>query len=178
MTAGMPTDIGAINAADDAAATAMILPFIERSPIVAARVAAHRPFAGPEALAEAIAAAIEALPEDQQLGLFRGHPELAPALPEAMTAASQREQGRLDVAAPDAATRAALGALNRRYRERFGFPFIIALHRHETLDSVLATFARRLEATRAEEMAAARSEIASVSRARILAAFAAEDAAP
>lgn len=163
--------LDAINRGDDATAAARILPFIERSPLVAGRVARRRPFRDAAALADAVAAEIAALTEDERLAFFRGHPELAPVAPSAMTAHSKSEQGRLGLAAPDAEIAGLLADLNRRYRERFGFPFIIALARHRDLASVLSAFAQRLGATREAEMASASEEIAAVSRARILAAL-------
>ncbi|WP_108662208.1 2-oxo-4-hydroxy-4-carboxy-5-ureidoimidazoline decarboxylase [Acuticoccus kandeliae] len=165
------SSLGAINAADDATAARLIVPFIERSPMVAARVARRRPFAGPEALAEAVRAEIEALDPDELIALLGGHPELAPGAPEAMTAHSQEEQGRLGVAVPTGDARARIADLNRRYREKFGFPFVVALVRHKDLDTVIANFATRLDATAEEEMETARGEIAAVSRARIMAAL-------
>ncbi|RAH96726.1 hypothetical protein DLJ53_31170 [Acuticoccus sediminis] len=170
----MPTDgitLGAINEADDAAAAGMIVPFIERSPLLAARVARRRPFRDPDALAEAVRVEIGALSHDELVAVLRGHPELAPPAPEAMTSHSQSEQGRLGLFVPDGEVRSRLAELNRIYREKFGFPFIVALVRHPDLASVLAAFTVRLSSTAEEEMAAARDEIAAVSRSRILAAL-------
>lgn len=161
-----------INEANDDHATQMIQPFIERSPLLAARVALRRPFCDPEALAAAIAAEIAALSHAELTAFFGGHPELAPIAPAAMTRHSQSEQGRLSLSEPDDALRIRLADLNRRYRQKFGFPFIVALAHHADIDSVLATFARRLEATMDEEMATARDEIVAVSRARVMLAFA------
>ncbi|MDF2235141.1 2-oxo-4-hydroxy-4-carboxy-5-ureidoimidazoline decarboxylase [Albimonas sp. CAU 1670] len=163
-------DLDAINGADDRAAQALLLPFIERSPEVAARAARRRPFADAPALAAALRAALFELTEAETLELFRGHPELAPPAPDEMTPASQTEQGRLGLTDPAAPVAARLAELNRRYRARFGFPYIVALHRHADLESVLANFERRLDAAREDEIAAAREEIASVCRARVLAA--------
>ncbi|SFH84544.1 2-oxo-4-hydroxy-4-carboxy-5-ureidoimidazoline decarboxylase [Albimonas pacifica] len=162
----------AINAGDADEAAARILPFIERSPEVAARAARRRPFADAAAFAAALRAALMELDEPALLALYRGHPELAPPEPGAMTEASQSEQGRLGLTDPQAPAAARLAELNRRYVERFGFPYIVALHRHAELAGVLADFERRLAAPRADEIATAREEIASVCRARVLSAFA------
>ncbi|MBJ3777960.1 2-oxo-4-hydroxy-4-carboxy-5-ureidoimidazoline decarboxylase [Acuticoccus mangrovi] len=177
----MPTDaisLGAINGADDAAAARMILPFIERSPLLAARVARHRPFADPHALADAVRTEIAALTPDELIAFLSGHPELAPVAPERMTAHSQQEQARLGLAVPDAAACARLAELNRRYRDKFGFPFIVALVRHPDLESVVGAFVRRLSSTAEEEMRAARDEIAAVSEARIVSTLGTGDDAP
>jgi 2-oxo-4-hydroxy-4-carboxy--5-ureidoimidazoline (OHCU) decarboxylase len=71
-----------------------------------------------------------------------------------------------------------LAELNALYTRKFGFPFIIALHRHDDISSVIAAFERRLDGTTESEMAAAREEVASVSRRRVLAAFAPVEVTP
>lgn len=171
-------DLAAINAAPDAIAAALILPFVERAPAIAARVALLRPFASAAALSDGIETEVGQMGETETLAFFRGHPELAPLDPAAMTEASQHEQGRLGLDSTNAAT-GELSELNRLYRERFGFPFILALHEHSDLASVLATFRRRLTATRDAEIAENRRQICSVSRARVARAFgSAEPATP
>lgn len=144
MTDAPSLSIAALNAAPTADAAALLEPVIERSPWLARRVIDRRPFAGPADLAEALAEAIRGLPHDERLLLLRAHPELAPPAPEAMTAASQGEQGRLGLARPAPAVAARLAGLNRRYTARFGFPFIIALHAAADLDAVFAQFEGRL----------------------------------
>ena len=168
----------ALNAATDERAVDLLRPLIERSSLVAARVAAHRPFHEPEALVEAIRAEIDALDRAERLGLLRDHPELALDDVESMTLASRREQSRLGLDAPAAAERARLRELNRRYRERFGFPFVVALHGHDRLASVLECFEARLEAEPEGEIETALGEVVSVSRARVLAAWRAREARP
>jgi 2-oxo-4-hydroxy-4-carboxy--5-ureidoimidazoline (OHCU) decarboxylase len=53
-----------------------------------------------------------------------------------------------------------------RYRDRFGFPFVICAREH-TADSIIAAVAARLDATPAEEEATALSEIAKIARLRL-----------
>lgn len=163
-------DIDALNRATAAEAAGLILPFIERAPVLAAAVADRRPFADPTALADAIRAEILNLSTLGRVALFQGHPELAPPAPETMTRHSQTEQGRLGLTGLGPADRARLDDLNLRYRDKFGFPFIAALHRLPNLATLLDTFERRLAASHDEEMTRTCEEIASVSRARVLAA--------
>jgi len=166
----MPS-INELNAASIDDATAMILPFIERSPDTAARVAERRPFVGPQALIEALGAEIFSLDEKAFLDLVRGHPVLAPAVPDTMTSESQSEQARLGLIDADAATKAQLAEMNRLYNKKFGFPFVLALHQLDSLADVMEAFMQRLGGSHASEVLAARAEIASVSRARVYAAF-------
>ena len=162
-----PLSLAALNAASPDDAAAMLAPVVERSPWLARRIALARPFAEREQLAAALRATITALTEDERLLLLRAHPELAPATPETMTAASQGEQGRLGLARPASAIAARLSELNRQYSQRFGYPFIIALHAMQDLDAVLAQFEGRLENAPSEEMARALSEVVSVATARL-----------
>lgn len=155
-----------LNRGSDQQAQALLLPMIERAPDLAGRIAGFRPFATPEALADRIGAEVRGLNDATAIELFRGHPELAPAEPGAMTEASQDEQGRLGLHLGD--TPVELAELNARYFDRFGFPFILALHEHADLTSVITTFRRRVEASLADEIAANKEEICSVARARVL----------
>ncbi len=118
----------------------------EHSPWIAERAYASRPFADTAALHAAMVDVVRGASRDEQLGLLRAHPELAGREAQAgtLTADSTSEQ---QSAGLDALTRAEMeqvGRLNRAYRERFDFPFIIAVRRH-TKDGIFAEFERRLE---------------------------------
>src|SRR2546427_8315884 len=95
--------------------------------------------------------------------LFRSlgaHPDLAgrAARAGAMSAASVAEQATagLDRLTDDEFAR--FERLNAAYRERFGFPFIIAVRRHDTL-AILAAYERRLQNTREGEIDAALEQV-------------------
>jgi OHCU decarboxylase len=166
-TSGPRLSIEALNRADTAHALEMLSPVIERSPWLAERIVAQRPFADRAELGGALKAAILGLNEPDALRLLRAHPELAPSAPEDMTDASQREQGRLSLARPSADLAIRLADLNRRYNARFGFPFIIALHALSDMDAVIAQFEGRLKNTPQEERARALGEVVSVVLARL-----------
>jgi len=163
--------LGDLNAADDDRAVSLVSPLIERAPHVARKVAQARPFANVEALALAIRRELAGLDEAERIALFRTHPELAPDDPLSMTRESQGEQGRLKLTSADNSYRTRLAELNAAYRARFGFPFITALVRHPDLASVLSEFERRLTANRASEIETALEQVATVSLARLRAAF-------
>lgn len=160
-----------LNAADDDQALALITPLIERAPHVAQKVAQARPFADIEALAQAIRRELSRLDEAARISLFRTHPELAPQDPLSMTRESQNEQARLKLTTQDNLHRARLAELNAAYRDRFGFPYIVALARHTDMQSVLDDFERRLTRDRASEIETALNEVVAVSTARVRAAF-------
>lgn len=115
----------------------------EHSPWVAETAANAGPTADPVA---AMRVVVEAAPRARQLALLRAHPDLAGRLAVAgdltdRSAAEQHGAG-LDHCTPSEF--AAFQDLNRRYRERFGFPFILAVRGHDRA-AILAAFRRRLD---------------------------------
>lgn len=165
------TKISDLNASDDALAQDLILPLIERSPDIAKRVAGLRPFRCLTELADAIQSELLALNEDQRIQLFRAHPELAPDNPLAMTEESQSEQSRLKLTDKKNGYKTRISELNSVYRERFGFPFITAVFRHEDMASVISEFERRLTSDRSAEIATALAEIIAITRSRVEKSF-------
>jgi len=117
----------------------------EHSPWVSERAAGSRPFASVAALHAAMTEVVRRATREEQLALLRAHPDLAgkEAKTGTMTRDSTSEQGSagLDALSRDEIER--IDGLNRRYREQFGFPFIIAVRRH-TKDGVFGEFERRL----------------------------------
>lgn len=160
-----------LNRADEERAITLIAPLIERAPEIARRVARRRPFQCPDDLVQAIRSELLGLSETERIDLFRAHPELAPDNPPAMTSESQSEQGRLDLTSDENEYRARLSDLNGRYREKYGFPFITALVRHQDIDSVLIEFEARLTSDRKSEIQRAIDQIVLVSSSRVRASF-------
>ena len=160
-----------INRASDDHAVVLLTPLIERAPHIARRVARRRPFSNVGHLCCAIRAELIALNETARVALFRSHPQLAPRNPLTMTQESQAEQARLRLTAEDNAFQSRLAAMNARYAEKFGFPFITALARHRDMASVMAEFEARMSADRDSEIDAAIEQIAAVSASRAAAAL-------
>jgi 2-oxo-4-hydroxy-4-carboxy-5-ureidoimidazoline decarboxylase len=141
----------------------------EHSPWVAEAVAGARPFGSADALHLAMMRAVRVAPREAQLALLRAHPELAgrEAAEGALTADSSTEQGRLGFTALGRGELERVAAINQRYRERHGFPCIVALALHEARASVIAEMARRAEATAGDEVAVALEQVACITRARL-----------
>jgi chitin deacetylase len=57
--------------------------------------------------------------------------------------------------------------LNRRYREKFGLPCIVALKLHANRQSVMAEMARRLNNNQPEEIQNALQQIGHITRGRL-----------
>lgn len=146
---------------------------VEHSPWVAQQAWAQRPFDGVEALACAMESAIAQATHAQQLALLNAHPELAgrEAAAGTMTDASSSEQGRLGLFDLKSNELARLQSLNLVYRERFGFPLIVALRLHASLDSVFAEGERRLCHDSATEWSVALAQVGHVMRGRLHALF-------
>lgn len=162
-----------INLASEAEFLTLADPFIENAPWLLGRLLPARPFATPADLLDAIAAVIEQAGPDEQIRLLNGHPELAGREARAgeMTAASTSEQGRLGLDRLDAASARTLQAGNAAYRARFGYPYIIALHRQPDLGAVLGNLESRLQADPDTERLTALSEVLAVIAGRLTRAF-------
>ncbi len=143
MTATITLD--ALNALPDDAFVNLLGGIFEHSPWVARDAAPKRPFAGIDALHQTMVACIKAAGKEAQLKLIRAHPELAgkAAVRGELTAESASEQSGagLDQCSPQ--EYAQLTALNQGYREKFGFPFIIAV-RGLNRSRIIQAFERRL----------------------------------
>lgn len=141
----------------------------EHSAWVAERAASMRPFPDVSALHSAMTGALAAASGEEQLALIRAHPELAgrEAVAGSLTVDSGSEQGRLGLLALSRIEFERMADLNKRYRERFGFPCIIALALHADRDSVFRAFESRLKNTKDQELANALEQIGHITRARL-----------
>jgi 2-oxo-4-hydroxy-4-carboxy-5-ureidoimidazoline decarboxylase len=135
----------------------------EHSPWIAERAWHQRPFNTVEELHRAMLGAVRS--EEDKLRLARAHPELAGS--ETLTPHSSAEQTRLGFTALSRAELAEIAELNRSYREKFGFPCIVALRLHAKRESVLAEMKRRLHNERTIELANALQQIGHITRARL-----------
>lgn len=160
--------IRALNRATDSQAAAMMDRIVERSAWLAHRAAEARPFNDVEDLAHWLEAEVRSLSRDDAVMLLCAHPELSPAKPFEMTEASQVEQGRLRLLAPEPDLAQRLSDLNNRYLRRHGYPFVIALHAYQNLAEVLAQFESRIATEDPDaELARALDEVVSVMTARL-----------
>ena len=169
MTCGSPAlTCAALNTMDPSAFRAALGAIFEGSPWVAERASDARPFTDIAALHAAMCAAVRRASPAEQLALLRAHPDLAgrAARANAMSSASVTEQASagLDRLTDEEFSR--FERFNTAYRERFGFPFIIAVRQHDKA-SILAAYQRRLPNTREAEMATALDEVFAIARMRL-----------
>ena len=113
-------------------------------------------------------AAVREAPRDQQLSLVRAHPELAGREAEEgeLTEASAREQAGAGLNRLTAEELAEWRALNRDYRERFGFPLFACVREH-TKDSILAWGRERLDNDPEQELDITIGEVLKIARLRL-----------
>ena len=165
----MSTTLASLNTATPAQFLATLGGVFEHSPWVAERALAARPFADVAALHAAMLGAVTAATRDEQLTLIRAHPDLAgrEAVDGTLTTDSSSEQGRLGLTALSRAEFERITALNQRYRERFGFPCIIALALHRDRASVFIAFENRIKNDPAQELRAALEQIGHITRSRL-----------
>lgn len=164
----MPLSLATLNAMTAAQFVASLGGVFEHSPWVAERAFPAGPFADVTALHTAMVQAVERSPRDEQLRLLRAHPELAGREAQAGTLTSD-STGEQKSAGLDALSRAEMdriAELNRRYREKFGFPFIIAVRRHDKA-GVFREFERRLALDTETEFANALAQVYAITRLRL-----------
>lgn len=122
----------------------------------------------PARLADVFARCVDNADDDTRLALIRAHPDLAgrAAIAGELGAASSEEQksAGIDQCTPEEYER--FQDLNRRYKAKFGFPFIMAV-RNSTREQILAAFESRLGNDRDTEFATAIAEIHKIARLRL-----------
>ena len=158
-----------LNRLDHPAWLARFGAIFEHSPWVA-EGAWHRkerfgPFASADELHRAMMRTVAEASREKQLALVRAHPELAGG--EALTVDSTSEQGRLGFNRLSKAELELMNGLNRRYREKFGCPCIVALRLHATRESVMREMERRLGNNAETELAGALEQIGHITRGRL-----------
>ncbi len=140
----------------------------ENSPWVAEGALGGRPFASAGKLHREMVAVVNISAEAEKLALLGAHPELAgaDARKKLISTESINEQGAAGLEALSNEQQTDFDRLNSEYRERFGFPFIVAVRNH-TMTSILETFRARLGNSREQELEAALGQVYEIARIRL-----------
>jgi OHCU decarboxylase len=141
----------------------------ENSPWVAERAAAHLGRAADyDQIARLMADCVDNASRERQLALIRAHPDLADRaqLASGITADSEAEQASAGLAACSAEELERFRVLNAAYREKFSFPFVMAV-RDSSRAEILARFEARLANDRETEFEQALVEIHRIARLRL-----------
>ncbi len=120
------------------------------------------------ALANVLAEIVDATSHAQKLALIQAHPDLAgrAAISGELTGASTEEQAGAGIDQCSAEEFQRFQSLNERYKEKFGFPFVMAV-RNSNRQEILAGFTARLANNTDTEFARAISEIHKIARLRL-----------
>lgn len=165
-----PLPLEALNGLDDTQFNTHLAGVFEHSPWVVAATAHGRPFGSLAALHQALCDTLRAAPAADQLALLRAHPELAGREAQAgkLTAESTSEQRGAGLDQCSAEEFARLQALNAAYREKFGFPFVMAVKGRARAE-ILAAFEARLHNSPEQEFARALDEVGRITLFRLAA---------
>ena len=140
----------------------------EHSPWVAERVYARRPFADRTELHRKMVDGVNSASLGRQLNLLCEHPELAGKEADAgsLTDASKREQAGAGLNQCNVEELAQIKHFNQAYREKFGFPFIIAVTGLDKFQ-IMAAMKRRLEHSSENEFTTALGEVEKIGLIRL-----------
>jgi OHCU decarboxylase len=141
----------------------------EHSPWVAERAWKSGPFRSIDALHGTMMQVVSEASVEEQLALIRAHPELAgrEAKEGSLTADSSGEQARLGFTALSGEEFRKMAELNARYREKFGFPCVVALRLHATRQSVMEAMQKRIHNDEKVELRTALEQIGHITRGRL-----------
>ena len=140
----------------------------DHSPWVVERAWAMRPFEDAKTLHCAFLRVIAEATPAERLALAGAHPELADkvAMAKGLTQDSAREQASAGLDSLSPADYATFHALNRAYRNKHGFPFIICVKLNDRA-SILAAMAARAEMDTEAELDEAMTQVGLISRLRL-----------
>jgi 2-oxo-4-hydroxy-4-carboxy-5-ureidoimidazoline decarboxylase len=141
----------------------------EHSPWVAERVASiAAELVDAKRLAELMADCVDNAATDKQLALIRAHPDLAGKAQVAgeLTAESTEEQASAGLDQCTKVEYERFQALNDAYKDKFGFPFVMAV-RDSSRGEILDAFSARLQNDYELEFETALTEIHKIARLRL-----------
>lgn len=142
----------------------------EHSPWVAARAWDTRPFDSVATLHRAMVEAVHGAGRELQITLVAAHPDLAGRLAHErkLSEHSTREQASAGLDSLTDTEFAHFARLNARYRERFGFPFVVCVRDHDKV-AILDAFERRVANAPERELVEALSNVARIAELRLAA---------
>ncbi len=168
MTAVATETLQSLSQSDQSQFVKLLGGIFEHSPWVAEIAWRARPFATIDALHAAMVEAVRTAELEAQLALISAHPELAgkEAAAGSLTQESKTEQASAGLDRCTSEELARLRALNKAYRDKFGFPFVMAV-KHRSRHEILAALATRVASDREQEFNACLTEIGKIGRLRL-----------
>ena len=157
--------MSALNAMDQVAFVKALGFVFEDTPMVASQTYQQRPFLDLSDLHQKMVTSVAALPHAEQLALIRAHPDLGSKA--TMADASVQEQAGAGLNQLTPSEYEQFQGLNQAYKDKFGFPFIVAVKDH-TKATILDAFHQRLQHDRETEMKHALTQICRIAWFRLL----------
>ena len=136
----------------------------EEMPAIAQKAWTARPFISLDDLHNKMTAAVQGMTIDEKLILIRAHPELGSRVQ--MAASSVQEQASAGLDQLNAADYQRIQSLNAAYKEKFDFPFVVAV-KGLTVEGILMDMEARIDSDREEERVRSLSEIYKIARFRL-----------
>lgn len=136
----------------------------EESPWVTERTWSEQSFSSIDDLQQAMADTVQNLSQEEQLALLRAHPDLGDRTE--MTEESQEEQASAGLDQLHSEQYETFQRLNETYRDKFGFPFIMAV-RDESVDTIQEAMEDRIEHSQDEEFQTALDEVNVIAELRL-----------
>ena len=156
VTSAVGVTIAELNALDRVSFVEAIGWVFEHSPWVAEGAWVRRPFATVDQLHRAMMAVVVDADREHQDALVRAHPDLGARARMSDPSVGEQAGAGLDRLTPGDFAR--LQRLNAAYREKFGFPFLLAV-KGSTSQQVLAALEARLPRTAEEEFEEALQQV-------------------
>ena len=136
----------------------------EETPEIAEQAWQSKPFEDLNGLYRAMVAVVDNMSEAEQLALIKAHPDLGSKTK--MAEASVQEQAGVGLDRLSESEYQRFQSLNQAYKDKFDFPFIVAVKYH-TKESILQAFETRLKNSQEQEKQQALTEISKIARLRL-----------
>ncbi|AIQ11869.1 OHCU decarboxylase [Paenibacillus durus] len=164
VTPASPLTLSEINKMSKEEFVATLGGIFEHSPWVAESAYASRPFGSVGELHEAMAEAARIAGREKTLSLLRAHPDLATRLQVTPLSAAEQKGAGLDRLTPEEFE--LLNDLNKKYTDKFQFPFILAV-RGKNKDDIIESVSERVNLSPEEEWNRALFEIGKITKFRL-----------
>lgn len=153
-----------LNEADSETFVDILGEIYETSPWVARQAEATRPFDSVEEIEETMQRVVTNASREKKLELLRAHPDLGERT--AMTDASEKEQASAGLDELSEEQYEAFQRLNEQYREKFGFPFIMAV-KDESPAVIRNAMEKRVQQSESAEFQTALEEVHTIAALRL-----------
>lgn len=155
----MSYTLAQLNHMDRAAFTNALGAVFEDTPAIANQTWDRLPFESVPQLHNAMVGVVEAMNLPEKMALICAHPSLGDRVKMAEASVLEQSSLGLDRLTPDEYN--LFQMLNKAYRDRFGFPFIIAVRNHSRA-SILEAFEQRLHNSSETEIERSIAEISQI----------------